>query len=239
MRFQTQLEPAVLIRRYKRFLADCRLADGRDVVAHVANPGAMSGLAEPGMRVWLEPNDDPKKKLDWGWRVVELAGGARVCVDTGLTNRVVRDAIEAGALRFEGYDTLRAEVAYGEKSRVDFLLTGPAGRLWLEVKSVSLSRQAGLAEFPDTATARGARHLAELAGCVARGDRAMLLYVVMCDDCDQMALAADLDPTYARGAHMAARQGVESCAYGTVIDTGGVTLGERLPLGLAFPPEQS
>ncbi|KPQ22326.1 MAG: sugar fermentation stimulation protein, partial [Rhodobacteraceae bacterium HLUCCA24] len=149
MRFQTPLLPGRLIRRYKRFLADARLDDGREVTAHVGNPGSMLGLAEPGARIWLEPNDDPKRKLRFAWRLVEHPGGHFTGVDPGAANRIVREALETCAVAdLAGYDSLRPEVRYGEKSRVDFLLSG-GGRpdAYVEVKSVTLSRAAGRAEF--------------------------------------------------------------------------------------------
>ena len=161
MRFPTPLVPATLIRRYKRFLADAELADGTQVTAHCANPGSMLGLAEPGMRIWLEPNDDPRKKLRYGWRLVEHGGGHFTGVDTSVPNRALRGALEAGTVPgLAGYDTVRAEVPYGTNSRVDFLASG-AGLpdLYIEVKSVTLSRQPGLAEFPDSRTARGLKHI--------------------------------------------------------------------------------
>jgi len=83
MQFQTPLLRGTLIRRYKRFLSDITLKDGREVVAHCANPGAMTGMAEPGMEVWVEPNDDPKRKLKFSWKLCDL-GGDFVAVDTGL-----------------------------------------------------------------------------------------------------------------------------------------------------------
>jgi len=130
MRFQTPLVPGRLIRRYKRFLSDIALeGDGREVVAHCPNPGAMLGLAEPGMRVWLEPNDDPKKKLKFGWRLVELDGGHMAGIDTAVPNRVVREALLARAIpALAAYDRVKPEVKYGQNSRVDFLLSGDG--LW-------------------------------------------------------------------------------------------------------------
>ena len=163
MRFQTELVPATLIRRYKRFLADCTLEDGREVVAHCANPGSMMSLADPGARIWLEPNDDPKKKLKYGWRLVDHGDGHFTGVDTSVPNRALRSAFEAGQVPgFDGYDTVRPEQKYGENSRIDFLLQGAGLRdAYVEVKSVTLCRQPGLAEFPDSVTARGAKHLGE------------------------------------------------------------------------------
>ena len=226
MRFQTPLEPATLLRRYKRFLADIRLEDGREVTAHVANPGSMLGLAEPGARVWVEPNDDPKKKLKWSWKLVER-DGALVVVDTAIANRVVREALPG---LFAGYDTVLPEQRYGEKSRVDFLLKG-AGQpdLYVEVKSVTLSRSAGLAEFPDSVTARGARHLQDLADMVRQGHRAAMLYLASRNDAEAVSLATDLDPAYAAAFEAAQDAGVEVVALSSAVTPESVKPGDILP----------
>ncbi|SFD89472.1 sugar fermentation stimulation protein A [Sulfitobacter brevis] len=226
MRFQTELVPARLIRRYKRFLADCTLeASGEAVTAHCANPGSMAGLAEVGSRIWLEPNDDPKKKLKFGWRLVDHENGHYTGVDTSAANRIVREALEAGLIApLAQYGTCRAEVKYGENSRVDFLLseTGQPDA-YVEVKSVTLSRQASLAEFPDSVTARGAKHLGELTRMVAQGHRAVLLYLVQRTDCAQVTVAADIDPAYARALSEARAAGVEILAMSTQIGPKGIT----------------
>jgi len=209
MRFATPLVSGRLIRRYMRFLSDVELEDGRVVKAHCPNPGSMMGLKDEGVRVWLEGNDDPKKKLDWGWRLVELPHTC-VGIDTGAANRVVVEALAAGVGGLTDYDTIRAEVKYREKSRVDFLLSGAGRRdCYLEVKSVTLSRTAGLAEFPDSVTARGTKHLGDLAAMVDAGHRAVLLFLVQRGDCSRVALARDIDPTYAAAFDTARAAGVE------------------------------
>lgn len=231
MWFPTPLVPARLIRRYKRFLADVVLeADGRDVTAHCPNPGAMLGLAEPGLRVWLEPNDDPRKKLKFGWRLVELEDGHWAGIDTAVPNRVVKEALMAGAVPdLVAYDKVRAEVPYGTKSRVDFLLSGGGQRdLYLEVKNVHLLRNSDLAEFPDCVTARGARHLDELSDMVREGHRAMMFYLVQRTDCRRFDLARDLDPVYGEAFDRARAAGVEILCFGTEISTEGVVLGPAL-----------
>jgi sugar fermentation stimulation protein A len=228
MRFQTPLVPGTLIRRYKRFLADVTLADGQEITAHCANPGSMMGLAEPGMRVWLEPNDDPKKKLKYGWRLVEHENGHFTGVDTAVPNRMLRTALEARAVAgLTGFDTLRAEVPYGRKSRIDFLLSRDGHPdTYVEVKSVTLSRQAGLAEFPDSVTARGTKHLNDLAEMVEEGHRAVMLYLVQRTDCDRMTLAHDIDPIYARAWATATDAGVETLALDCKITPEAVELGK-------------
>ena len=224
MQFETPLVPARLIRRYKRFLADCTLEDGREVTAHCANPGSMMGLAEPGEKIWLEPNDDPKKKLKYGWRLVDHENGHFTGVDTSVPNKALRAALEARDIpELAAYETVRAEVKYGQNSRIDFLLTQPGlPDAYVEVKSVTLSREPGLAEFPDSVTARGTKHLGELAAMVAQGHRAIMLYLVQRTDCDRFALAADIDPTYAAAFKDAQVQGVERLVYGTRISPDGV-----------------
>ncbi|SIO51850.1 sugar fermentation stimulation protein A [Rhodovulum sp. ES.010] len=235
MRFQSPLVPGRLIRRYNRFLADVTLDSGEQVTAHCPNPGSMMGLKEPGLRVWLEPNDDPRKKLRYGWRLAELPDGHWAGIDAGLPNRVVREALEAGQVaELAAYASVRPEVKYGEKSRVDFLLTGPGlPDAYVEVKNVHLRRHADWAEFPDSVTARGAKHMAELARMAELGHRAAVLYLVQRTDCARFRLAADLDPAYAAAARSARTAGVEMLCYGARIGPGGVTLSHPLPLDLA------
>lgn len=232
MQFQTPLVPARLIRRYKRFLADCRLEDGREVVAHCANPGSMMGLAEADMKIWLEPNDDPKKKLKFGWRLVDHENGHFTCVDTSVPNRALRAAFEARLVGpLAAYETVRPEVKYGKNSRIDFLLSQPGlCHVYVEVKSVTLNRQPGLAEFPDSVTARGAKHLNELSAMVRQGHRAVMLYLVQRTDCGRFDLARDIDPTYAAAFDAARAQGVETLCFGTVITPEGVELAGPLTI---------
>lgn len=230
MQFQTPLLRGKLIRRYKRFLSDITLKDGREVVAHCANPGAMTGMAEPGMEVWVEPNDDPKRKLKFSWKLCDL-GGDFVTVDTGLANGLVGDALKAGRIaEMQGYTEFRAEVKYGDKSRVDFLATGTGlPDYYLEVKSVTLCRNRGLAEFPDTKTARGAKHMGELAAMVDQGHRAGVIFLVNRTDCQSVAVARDIDPAYATAFDSARSAGVDVFCYDTDITPKQINLRNALP----------
>jgi sugar fermentation stimulation protein A len=230
MRFQTPLVPATLIRRYKRFLADIRLQDGREVTAHCANPGSMMGLAEPGMRIWVEPNDDPKKKLKFGWRLVEHENGHFTGVDTSLPNRALRAAFEAREVaELASYSGVLTEVKYGQNSRIDILLQGLGlPDAYVEVKSVTLSRAPGVAEFPDSVTARGAKHLAELSAMAKAGHRAVMFYLIQRTDAEVFRLAGDIDPTYAAAFEEAREAGVEVFAYDTEISPEEVVVGRRV-----------
>ncbi|MCP4384138.1 MAG: DNA/RNA nuclease SfsA [Hyphomicrobiales bacterium] len=220
-----------LVRRYKRFLADVEL-DGRDMVTvHCANPGAMTGLAEPGMRVFLSRSDNPKRKLPLSWELVEADGGL-VGINTAHPNRLAEEAIIAGTIpELDGYPGLKREVRYGANSRIDILLSGP-GRpdAYVEVKNVHLLRQPGLAEFPDSVTARGAKHLDELIGVVSTGGRAVMLYLVQRTDASRFALARDIDPRYAAGFDRAGAAGVEMFAYRCAITPREIAVSERLSI---------
>lgn len=231
MQFTTPLIPATLLRRYKRFLADARLEDGREITAHCANPGSMMGLKDEGLKIWLEPNDDPKKKLKYGWRLVDHENGHFTGVDTSVPNRALKQALLAKDLpALAGYETVRPEVKYGTNSRIDFLLTDPnKPDLYVEVKSVTLMRDAGKAEFPDSVTARGTKHLAELSEMIAQGHDAMMLYLVQRTDAQYVTLAADIDPTYAAAFDAARAAGVQVLAYDCEISPNQITLGRPLP----------
>ena len=233
MEFAKPLIPGRLVRRYKRFLADIELDNGETVIAHCANPGAMLGLNMPGLKVWVEPNDDPKKKLRYGWRLIELEDPGQshwVGIDTSIPNRVVGEALHARSIpEFAAYGEVRPEVSYGVNSRIDFLLTEPGlPDTYVEVKNVHLMRQPGLAEFPDTVTKRGAKHLDELSAMVAAGHRAVMLYCIQRTDCDRMALAHELDPDYAAAFAGAMAAGVQVFAWSCTISTEAITLDRPL-----------
>jgi sugar fermentation stimulation protein A len=238
MNFDPPLIPARLIRRYKRFLADMVLEDGREIVAHCPNPGSMLGLAEPGSRCWLSPKTGPGRnggrKLDFGWEIVETRSGALVGINTGHANRIVAAALAAGLLPGLPRDGVwRPELKFGPHTRFDFAHAAPDGRItWLEVKSVTLSRQPGLAEFPDARTERGAKHLRELAAAKADGHRAVLLFLVQRDDRHRLKVAADIDPAYEAALKLATAQGAELQAYQCSIATTGISLAKPI----AFQP---
>lgn len=225
-----------LLRRYKRFLADVRLDDGAEVTAHCANPGSMMGLAEPGLAVRLSRSDDPKRKLAWSLEQV-LTGPGTVGVNTGRANAVVGEALINGQVpALAGYDKVQREVRFGEKSRLDFFLTGSGlPDCFVEVKSVTLKRDgagAGLAEFPDAKTARGARHLEELERIAGSGMRAVLFFLVQRDDCARCGIADDIDPAYAAAFDSAQRAGVDVIAHACNLSETELTLAGPLPLAL-------
>ena len=224
MKFAEPLVGGRLVKRYKRFLADVVLdGDGSEITAHCANPGSMLGLKEPGAHVWLSPSNNPKRKLKYSWEIIE-ADGALVGINTSHPNTLVEEAIEDGRIEeLRSYASLRREVKYGKNSRIDVLLQdSDGGKTYVEVKNVHLMRQPGLAEFPDSVTARGAKHLGELADMVAEGHRAAMVFLVQRPDCERLSLAEDIDPAYAAAFGSARSAGVEAYAIGCDVRLDGI-----------------
>lgn len=235
MNFDPPLEEARLLRRYKRFLADIERADGSQITVHCPNPGAMSGLDAPGSRCWISDSCNPKRKLRHTLELVEVDGhGAAVLVgiNTNLPNRLVAETLAKGRIAgLTGYETIRPEVAYGTGSRIDFLLNGSnRPPCYLEVKNVHMLRQPGLYEFPDCKTARGTKHLRELARIAQGGERAMMLYVIQRADGEGFRLADDIDPDYASAFVDARAAGVEALAVRCQISTDAITIADAVPI---------
>ncbi|MDQ7076539.1 MAG: DNA/RNA nuclease SfsA [Robiginitomaculum sp.] len=215
MQFSEPLIEATLIQRYKRFLADIRLGNGEEMTVHCANPGSMLGLNIPGARVYISDSHNPKRKLRHSLELVE-ADGALVGVHTGRANGLAEEAILGGVIApLSGYGMLRREVKYGEASRVDFLLEDEnRAPCFVEVKSVTLSRNPGLAEFPDSVSKRAAKHMDDLTREVRNGARAVVLFVVQREDGERFAPAMDIDPAYTAALISARKAGVEMLVYG-------------------------
>ena len=228
LRFVAPLISARLLKRYKRFLADVTFEDGTTVTAHCPNTGSMLGCQTPGSRVWLSRSDNPKRKYAHTWELVELAGGALVGINTGRSNALVREAIEAQVIgELAGYREIRPEVRYGdENSRADFLLTGAGKACYLEVKNVTAAVEAGIALFPDAVSTRGTRHLRELMGTLRKGAHR----AVQREDVQEVRPADAIDPDYGQTLREAVHAGVEVIAYRAKLDPQAVVLDERIPV---------
>lgn len=237
-----ELVPGILLRRYKRFLADIRFDDGREVVAHCPNTGSMRAVNVPGCRVWLAPSDNPSRKLAWSWELIELpqADGAlaTASVHTGRANRVVEEALRAGHVpRLSGYAALKREATVAG-ARLDFRLDDPTrGTAFVEVKQVTLREADGHGYFPDAVSERGRKHLEALALLAAHGQRAVLLFCVAHDGIPDVAPAAHLDPAYAATLRDVAGLGVEVLAHGCEVERAqgvpvAIRLGGALPVRL-------
>ncbi len=240
MEFPAPLIRGTLVKRYKRFMADVDLDDGNRVTAHCANSGTMLSVQPPGAEVWLSPAANPNRKLKYTWELVRI-GGHLVGVNTNPPNALVAEAAAAGQVpELAGYDSVRREVKYGKNSRIDVLLSGE-GRpdCYVEVKNVHMKRDpapGAPAEFPDAVTARGAKHLLELADMVAAGHRAVMVYLVQRGDCGAFRIAGDIDPAYLRGLHVARARGVETLCLWCAVSPERISVAGPLPLDLEPPP---
>jgi sugar fermentation stimulation protein A len=235
MRFPSPLLRGRLIRRYKRFLADVILDGGETVTATCPNTGSMLGLVAPGSVVWLSESASPTRKYRHTWELVEAdlgKGPALVGINTGHPNRLVAEAIAEGRIEeLAGFAGLRREVKYGRASRIDLLLEDPErGLAYVEVKNVHLSRRSGLAEFPDSVTERGVKHLKELTEMVAQGHRAVMLYLIQRSDARRFDLASDIDRAYALAFAAATAAGVEALAYRCRLTPHEIRLDRRVPI---------
>jgi sugar fermentation stimulation protein A len=225
------LIPGTLVRRYKRFLADVILEDGSAVTAHCPNSGSMKGCAVPGSRVFLSRSPNPGRAYPLTWELVE-SGGCWAGINTSLPNRLAREAIENGTVtELQGYDSIRPEVAYGERSRIDLLLEGAPGRCYVEVKNVTLVEGRRVL-FPDAVTLRGQKHLNELMRVVQEGDRGVIFFTVQRGDGESVSPADAIDPEYGRLLRLALDSGVEALAYRAEISTEEIRLTHRLPVML-------
>ncbi len=229
------LQRAVLLRRYKRFLADVELPDGDVITVHCPNTGAMTGCAPEGASVWLSRSEVKTRKYPHTWELVETPQGL-ACIHSAKANAVVAEGLAAGSVPgFEDYPQLRREVKYGDGSRADLLLEGPPGRVFVEVKSVTLCRDRGQGVFPDAVSERGRKHLLELQRVIDERTRACLIFCVLHTGIERVSAAGDIDPRYRQALATAMAGGVEVQAWSASVDTRGMKLAAPLPFTLDPP----
>lgn len=224
----------ILLRRYQRFLADVRLDGGDTVTAHCANTGSMLGLNQPGSRVWLSRSDNPARKLAWTWELVEPLAGVLCGIHTGRANALVQEALAAGRLpELAGYRQVRREAALAAGSRSDLRLDYADGVCHVEVKSVTAAAQDDTGYFPDAVSVRAAKHLHELGGRVALGERAAVVFCVQRPDVARVRPAREIDPGFAAALARAADRGVELYALGATVTASAIVLERRLEVIVA------
>jgi sugar fermentation stimulation protein A len=241
MKFSPALQPAILLMRYKRFLADVRLPDGSVTTIHCPNTGSMKNCIVENSPCWYSVSDNPKRKYPFTWEIATTPRGYLAGVNTGRANGLVKEAIEGGVIEeLIGYREIQAEVKYGnENSRIDFLLSNNSEtngnaqvNCYVEVKSVTLEMGDGLGLFPDSVSARGAKHLRELILMVEQGHRAVLIFCVQHVGIERVSPADDIDVVYGQLLREAISKGVEVLVYGATISCEEIVLTRRLSLSL-------
>jgi sugar fermentation stimulation protein A len=227
-----ELIPGVLVKRYKRFMADVKLEDGEVVTAHCPNSGSMQECCEPGRTVYLSFHDNPKRKLKYTWELIEMPTSI-VGINTLIPNRLVAESIEAGLVSdLNGYDNIAREIKTSDKTRLDILLSSEDGnRCYIEIKNCTLVKE-GVACFPDAVTSRGLKHLVELSSLVSKGFRCVIFYVIQRMDAKIFQPADHIDPAYGRELRQALKHGVEILVYDTRIDLKTIKLNRKIPYNL-------
>lgn len=239
MKFNSQLDEAVLIKRYKRFLADVKLKDGSEMTLHCPNTGSMKNCQNPGSRIWYSTSNNPKRKYPSTWEVVAVSNGYLAGINTSRSNALVKEAIIDGVIKpLQNYQSIRAEVRYGkENSRIDFLLenSGSEDKCFVEVKNVTLGDEnekgvcSGLGFFPDAVTERGRKHLRELIE-VKKEHRAVLIFCVQHTGVKEVQPADTIDPEYGKALRQAISEGVEVYAYRASISSREIKLTVEIPV---------
>ena len=227
MNFEKRLISGEFIKRYKRFFVDVKL-NGKIVTAHCPNTGSMMGLLKEGNRVWLSKTDNPKRKLKYTLQIIEN-NGTKVGVNTHLTNKIVLNALASKSIKsFNKLERIEQEVKFGENTRFDFFLLNNKKKIFVEVKNVTLSRQKGIAEFPDAVTSRGLKHIVELLKASKKGYKIYLLYVIQRDDCNKFKIADDLDPEYSKLLKKAVKNKLNILCYDCKFSLKGIKLNRTI-----------
>ena len=231
MNFENKLISGVLIKRYKRFFVDIKLKD-QIITAHCPNTGSMMGLLNPGNKVWVTKTNNQKRKLKYTLQIVEI-NGKKVGVNTHLTNKIVLHSLNKKKFKqFSENLIIKPETKFGDNTRLDFLIVENQKKSFIEVKNVTLSRKKKLAEFPDSVTSRGAKHLKALISAKKKGYNAYILFVIQRDDCDNFSIAKDIDPEYYKLLTSALKKNVKILCYDCKFLTKSIELNKIIKIQL-------
>ncbi len=237
MKYSSYLIEAKLIKRYKRFLADVQLSDGSVITVHCPNTGSMKRCQQDNARVWISKSNNTKRKYAYTWELVEVDQAYLACINTGLPNKLVKEAIDSGVIiELQGYLYHKAEVKYGGNSRIDWLLSDSESMedklCYVEVKNVTLLEEDGVGYFPDAVTDRGRKHLYELAAMAEEGHRAVLVFCVSHTGINEVKPAESIDPKYTAALREVVEKGVEVIAYKADISAQELCLVQKIDITL-------
>jgi sugar fermentation stimulation protein A len=227
MNFENQLISGLLVKRYKRFFIDVKIKN-KIVTAHCPNSGSMLGLLNKNNKVWITEAINKKRKLKYTLQIIE-ENKSKVGVNTHLTNKIVNHALEKNMIKdFNKKVKIKSEQRFGENTRFDFFLEDGNTKSFLEVKNVTLKRRNKTAEFPDSVTSRGTKHLNELINATKKGFKAYLLFVVQRTDCDKFEIAKDIDPVYSKTLIKALKNNVKILCYDCKFSSKGIVLNNKI-----------
>ncbi len=231
MDFENELIPGVLIKRYKRFFADIKL-NNKIVTAHCPNPGSMLKLLDKGNLAWLTKSSNEKRKLKYTLQIIK-SNKIKFCVNTHITNKIIKESLEKKIIKeLSEYNLIIPEKKFGSNTRFDFLLYNSKRdrKAFLEVKSVSLLRKKSHAEFPDSVTSRGKKHLENLISAVKQGYESYLLFLIQIEKCKTFGIASDIDPEYYKVFKHAMKKNVKILCYDCKFSNKGIEINNKIKI---------
>ena len=229
MNFENQLLSGLFVKRYKRFFTDINI-NNKIITAHCANSGSMIGLLNKNNKVWFTETNNKKRKLKYTLQIIEDSG-FKVGVNTHLTNKIVNHALQNNLIKnFTDKIKIKSEQSFGQNTRFDFYLEDGNSKSFLEVKSVTLKRKSKIAEFPDSVTSRGTKHLNELINATKKGFKSYLLFVIQREDCNKLEIAKDIDPVYYKTLVKALKHNVKILCYDCKFSSKGIILNKKIKL---------
>jgi sugar fermentation stimulation protein A len=229
MIFTNRLIKGKLIKRYKRFFTDIKV-NKEIITAHCPNTGSMLGLLNEDNEVWVSKNDDPKRKLKYTLEIIKVKN-ILVGVNTHLANKIVLEGLSNNYLKeFNNLDKVKPEVFYNKETRFDFLIKKKNRECFIEVKNVTLFRNGMVAEFPDSPTTRGSKHLITLIDAKNKGFKSYVIFLVQIEKMTKFKIARDLDKNYYNNYLLAKKSGVQFLAYRCKIDPKEIKIERKLEI---------
>jgi sugar fermentation stimulation protein A len=227
MKFKESLLQGIFIKRYKRFFVDIKYKN-KTITAHCPNTGSMMGLLDKDNIVFFSKSDNPDRKLKYTLQIIK-AKNKLIGINTHLTNKIVLEAFTNKKIKnLIKYNDIKSEVKFSEKTRFDFLVSNNKEKCFVEVKNVTLSRKNKIAEFPDSPTARGIKHLNDLCLSKKKGFKAYILYLIQRNDCESFSIAADIDLEYKVSLEKALKSGVKLLCYDCKLDGDEIKLNKEI-----------
>ena len=229
MNFEKKLISGLFIKRYKRFFADVKV-NNQIITAHCPNTGSMYGLLKKDNKVWISKSDNPNRKLKYTLEIIEDKK-SKVGVNTHSTNKIVNHALQNKLIKeLSNFSEIKPESRYGTNTRFDFLIIDRKFKTFLEVKNVTLSRKKKLAEFPDSVTSRGLKHINELVKAGKKKYKIFILFLVQRDDCDSFSIAKDIDPNYSIALRKAIKNNLKVLCYDCKFSSKGIKLNKKMKI---------
>tara|TARA_Y200000002_G_scaffold212493_1_gene175373 strand:- start:2961 stop:3656 length:696 start_codon:yes stop_codon:yes gene_type:complete len=227
MIFENRLISGLFIKRYKRFFVDVKI-NHQIITAHCPNTGSMYGLLKEGNKVWISKSNNPNRKLKYTLEIIEV-NKTKVGVNTHSSNKIVRHALENKLIgEFDDIVNIKPETKFGNNTRFDFLVINKKNKAFIEVKNVTLSRKKNLAEFPDSTTARGLKHINELVKAGKKDYKIFILFLIQRDDCKYFTIAKDIDPNYSIALSNAVKKKLNILCYDCKFSSKGIKLNNKV-----------